>query len=314
MNDKLRRVLLFFWHDLSEKGFEMKMEFRSSMIRGFTLLLTAVCLTAGIPEASAQDASTTVYVDALWCRVHAADCPHLILKEQKQTMTLGEADQLGYRIGESGQSGRTDCCLTGYTRQHPLAVTSNDAIGVAEVRVDAGGVLKYHVHGCHRFTPDRDDYRMTLADTLATPGAYHCEHCIERGPGFAQMTQAEWDKLPSHAPWEAPLGWAPSPFPISSYPEQSEIDILLSETLHGDIGIQERTFINPVATVDNFVIMRFFFPVHRWLDLYQAYRSTGDTDVLEQLRGSARHYNTISTNYLSAAQYKARVPEGLEIL
>jgi fibronectin type 3 domain-containing protein len=289
----------------------MKMEIHRGTIRTVTLLLAALCLTVGIPDADAQDASTIVYVDALFCRVHAADCPDLVLKEQKQTMTLGEADQLGYRIGESGQSGRIDCCLQSYTRQYPLAVIENDAMGVAEVRLDAGGVLKYHVHGCHRFTPDRDDYRMTKADTLATPGSYLCEHCLERGPGFAQMTQTEWDKLPSHAPWEAPLGWAPSPFPTNSYPDQGEIDILLSETLHGDIGLQDRAFINPVATVDNWMIMRYFFPVHRWLELYQAYRSTGDTNVLEQIRGSARHYNTLSTNYLSAAQYKARDPEGL---
>ena len=292
-----------------KKGIKMKMEIHRSMIRVVTLLLTALCLTAGIPDAKALDANTLVYVDALWCRVHLPDSPHLILKDQKQTMTLGEADQLGYRLGEYGQSGRSSWGFEGYTRQYPLAVIGDNDLGVAEVR--AGGVLKYHVHGCHRFTPDRDDYRMTKAQVMATPGNYVCEHCIERGPGFAQMTQAEWDKLPSHAPWVPPLGWAPSPFPTNAYPAQDEINILLSETLHGDLGIQDRTFINPVATVDNWVIMRYFFPVHRWLELYQAYRCTGDTNVLEQLRGSARQYNTLSTNYLSAAQYKARDPEGM---
>jgi hypothetical protein len=288
----------------------MKTKFRINMTRAFALLLTAFFVLPGVTDAVEYDPNTIVYIDALWCRAHAADCPDLILKEHKQTMTLGEADQLGYRIGESGQSGRTDCCLHGYTRQHPLAVIEEDAMGVVQTMSD--GDHKYHVHGCHRFTPDLQDHRMTLADARGEKGFYLCEHCIERGPGFAQMSDEEWNKLPSGLPWNPPAGWAPSSFPADTLPPQEEIDILLSQALHGDnIGILDRVFINPVATVDNFVIMRFFFPVERWLELYQAYRCTGDTGLLELMRGSARHYNTMSKNYLSAAQYKARDPEGM---
>lgn len=277
----------------------------------YILLLTAFFLALGAPNAGAvnYDPETTVYIDALWFRAHAADCPTLILKEQKQTMTLAAADQAGARIGESGQSGRNDCCLVGYQRQYPQAEIEEDAMGVLQIMKN--GRTKYHVHGCHRFTPRKEFERDTLAYARGEPGFYLCVHCEERGPGYAAMTDEEWAKLPSVATWEPPAGWVPSAFSAATLPPQEEVAVLLSKTLHGDFGILDRAFINPVATVDNFVIMRFFFPVGRWLELYQAYRSTGDRDVLEQLRGSARHYNTLSKNYLSAARKKAKDPEGM---
>lgn len=248
----------------------------------------AIFLVLSTPKAEAveYDPNTTVYIDALWFRAHAEDCPTLILKEHKQTMTLEEADMAGARIGESGQSGRENCCFVGYVRQHPPAIIEEDHMGVVQLMND--GDHKFHVHGCHRFTPDQDDQRMTLANARSEPGFYLCIHCEERGPGYAQISDEEWANRPSSTPWSPPAGWSPSSFSADTTPPQEAIEILLSQTLHGDIGIQERVYINPVATVDNFMIMRFFFPVGRWLELYQAYRSTGDTDVLEQLRGSAR--------------------------
>lgn len=289
----------------------MKIKIHNYGFSASILRLAAVFLAISVSNVGAAeyDPTTVAYIDALWFRAHAANCPTLILKEYKETMTLAEADLAGARIGESGQSGRTDCCFIGYQRQHPQAVIEEDAMGV--VQLMKSGRHKYHVHGCHRFTPDQQDQRMTLANARGESGFYLCEHCKERGPGFAQMSQEEWDKLPSNASWIPPEGWAPSSFAANTLPPQDEIVILLSETLHGDIAIQESVYINPIATVDNFMIMRFFFPVHRWLELYQAYRCSGDEDIFEQLRGSARHYNTLSKNYLSAAQKKAKDPEGL---
>lgn len=280
-------------------------------MRSLLLLLTAVFPLWSVPtaEAVAYAPDTPVYIDALWFRAHAADCPSLILKEEKETMTLEAADQAGARLGESGQSGRNDCCLVGYQRKFPRAIITEDAMGVLQIM--KSGRTKYHVHGCHRFTPVREFERETLAYARGEPGFYLCEHCEERGPGFAAMSDEAWTALPSGAPWVPPAGWSPSPFSVDTLPPQIEVDTLLSETLHGALGIQERVFINPVATVENFMIMRFFFPVGRWLDLYQAYRTTGDPAVLEQLRGSARHYNALSQNYLSAAQKKAQDPEGM---
>jgi hypothetical protein len=277
-------------------------------------LLIVMFLALGVTpvRAAEYDPDTTVYIDALWFRAHAADCPSLILKEHKQTMTLEAADQAGARIGESGQSGRENCCLVGYQRSYPPAVIEEDAMGVVQKMKSERN--KYHVHGCHRFTPDQQDRRMTLADARGEYGFYLCEHCEERGPGYVSMTDEGWNQLPSGLPWEAPEGWSPSPFATDTLPPQAEVDILRSQTLHGNLGIQERVFTNPVATVENFMTMRFFFPVHRWLELYQAYRSTGDAEVLEQLRGSARHYNTLSKNYRSAARKKAADPEGMAYL
>lgn len=97
----------------------MKIQIRNNIIRVLTLLLSAVFLAPGVTDAARYKSDTTVYCDALWMRVHAEDCPELILKENKKTMTLEEADKEGWRIGESGQSGRGNCCFIGYEREYP---------------------------------------------------------------------------------------------------------------------------------------------------------------------------------------------------
>lgn len=96
------------------------------MSKGYTLRLPAVFAALSMASADAMnvgaveyDPNTAVYVDRLWYRVHAEDSSDLILKEHKQTMTLHEADRAGYRIGESGQSGRTISSFQGYQRKYP---------------------------------------------------------------------------------------------------------------------------------------------------------------------------------------------------
>jgi hypothetical protein len=71
-----------------------------------------------IPEKE-YDPNTKAYCDALWMRVHEEDCPMLVLKDKKKVITLEQADKEGWRIGESGQSGRERCCFKGYRRNHP---------------------------------------------------------------------------------------------------------------------------------------------------------------------------------------------------
>jgi hypothetical protein len=65
------------------------------------------------PE-KAYDPLTRAYCDALWMRVHEEDCPMLVLKDKKKFISLKQADREGWRIGESGQSGRSRCCFEGY--------------------------------------------------------------------------------------------------------------------------------------------------------------------------------------------------------
>jgi cupin superfamily acireductone dioxygenase involved in methionine salvage len=48
------------------------------------------------------------------------------------------------------------------------------------------------------------------------------------------------------------------------------VEILIQETLAIPNGIQELQFTDPVATAENFVTMRFFFPVENWLQFYKA--------------------------------------------
>jgi len=88
-----------------------------------------------------------------------------------------------------------------------------------------------------------------------------CPHCIERGPSGATVSDEEWAKLGSAQPFVAPPGWAPKPFSTDQLPAKEEVDILIQETLGMPNGIQELQFTDPVATVENFMTMRFFFPV-----------------------------------------------------
>lgn len=275
-------------------------------------VVLAVFLTLGGPKAWAQaqvyDPNTTVYVDALWFRVHAADCPDLILKDLKKTMTLEQADKAGARIGESGQSGRTNCCLKGYKRKHPAKKLDDQTL----LAGDNDPVRYKHIPGCHRYWPDRTHARRALGAWVAD-GFAVCPHCIERGPSVAAVSDEAWNQLAPNS-FVAPAGWTPKPFPTDALPTQDEIDLLIQETMAKPNGIQELQFTDPVATMEHFVTMRFFFPVHNWLDFYKAYRATGDERLLEKMRESARHYNKLSRAYLTVAQAKASDPEGMPYL
>ena len=257
-------------------------------------------------QAGNYDANRTVYCDALWLRVHAEDCPELILKEKKRTLTLEEADKAGCRIGESGQSGREHCCLQGYQRKYPVKKFTDETIlcGNTEER------NVKHVAGCHRYWPDRTNPRRTLKEWVAD-GFKVCPHCIERGPSLATISDEEWKKLGPPNDFVAPEGWSPKLCSPDQYPSKEELEILIRETLSRGGAIQELPFADPVASMENFMCMRFFFPVHQWLSLYQAYRATGDPRILDTLLESARHYNKLSIDYPSAVQRKAKDPEGL---
>lgn len=261
------------------------------------------------PPSVEYDPKTKVYADALWYRVHAEDSPDLILKEHKKTMTLEEADRAGYRIGESGQSGRTISSFQGYKRKHPAKTLTDDTILAGN---DEQRNVK-HLPGCHRYWPDKSDRRRPLKDWVAD-GFVVCPHCIERGPSIATVSDEEWAKLGSTQHFVAPAGWVPKPFSTTQLPAKEEIDILIQETLAMPNGIQELQFTNPVATVENFMTMRFFFPVENWLHFYKAYRATGDDRLRDKLLESARHYNQLAQEYPSAAQLKARDPEGMPFM
>ncbi|HAV12644.1 MAG TPA: hypothetical protein DCX06_03975 [Opitutae bacterium] len=277
--------------------------------KAFTPLLTALFLIAGVTgiEAAEYDPNSKVYCDALWFRVHAGDCPELILKEEKKTMTLEEADKAGARLGESGQSGRTNCCLMGYNRKYPVMEIPDDAFGVAQVMKK--GPLKWHLSGCHRFVPKSNYARLTKKEALDS-GCRICDHCVERGPSNSIISDEGWKLLPSDN--SAPMaGREPTAFSADRLPSPQEIEFLIQETLAQSNGIQERHYVDPVASVENFMTLRFFFPVHNWLDFYKAYRATGDKRILHKLRESARNYDKLSVAYPSAARLKASDPEGL---
>ena len=273
------------------------------------VVFAAVFLMPAVTSAKEYDPNTTVYCDALWLRVHAENCPELILKDMKKTMTLEEADKAGARIGESGQSGRTNCCFQGYNRKHPKKIFTDQTLlaGNNEQR------NVKHVPGCHRYWPDRTHARRELGAWVAD-GFKVCPHCIERGPSIAAVTNEAWNKRAPANSFVAPEGWTPKPFPTGSRPPQDEVDLLIQETLTLPNSIQELQFTDPVATMEHFVTMRFFFPVGNWLKFYKAYRATGDKRLLEKMLESARYYNKLSLAYPAVAQAKASDPEGMPYL
>lgn len=154
-----------------------------------------------IPEQK-FDPGTKAYCDALWMRVHEENCPMLVLKEMKKTITLEQADKEGWRIGESGQSGRERCCFKGYRRKHQEKDISDDSVGVVEMT--GSGKYKFHMAGCHRFKVTADMKVMTMKESKALPGAYVCTHCIERGPSVTSVSAEELAKMPVDGLADAP--------------------------------------------------------------------------------------------------------------
>jgi hypothetical protein len=257
------------------------------------------------------DPGTIVYSDALWMRVHAADSPALILKDRKRTMTLEQADREGWRIGESGQSGRERTSFQGYRRKYPEKLIPDDAPGL--VQTMKSGRLKWQLAGCHRFVVSPNHIPMTKKEAL-DKGAYVCEHCRERGPSLTTADLEKLRKLPTPPTFTPPEGWTPKPFSPTERPSKQEIDLLIQETLATGYGIQESFYKDPVASLEEFMGRRFFFPVENWLTFYQAYRATGDKRILESLRVSARHYRDLCTKYPDVAQAKASNPEGMAFM
>ena len=154
-----------------------------------------------IPEMK-YDPKTKAYCYALWMRVHEEDCPMLVLKEMKKSITLEQADKEGWRIGESGQSGRDRCCFKGYRRAHPEKEITENAVGV--VQKMGSGKYKFHMGGCHRFRIQKDQKVMTKKEAVKLPDAYICVHCIERGPSVTSVNAEELAKMPADGPADPP--------------------------------------------------------------------------------------------------------------
>lgn len=145
--------------------------------------------------AKEYDPNTKAVCDRLWMRVHEENCPMLTMKELKKTITLEQADKEGWRIGESGQSGRSRCCFKGYRRKHPEKDITDDTIGI--VQKMKSGKWKYHMAGCHRFKVSRDNKVMKRKEAKALPGYYMCTHCTERGPSATYVDAEKLAKMPT---------------------------------------------------------------------------------------------------------------------
>ena len=145
-------------------------------------------------------------------------------------------------------------------------------------------------------------------------GYYMCEHCIERGPSLTTADLETLRNRPAPPTFTPPEGWIPEPFSPDKLPSKEEVDILIQQTLANGYAIQEAPYTDPIASLEEFMGRRFFFPVGEWLHLYQAYRSTGDKRLLDALRVSARHYTRLCMDYPDVAQLKARDPEGMAFM
>lgn len=218
------------------------------------------------------DPNTPAVCDALWMRVHEKDCPSLILGDLKEVITLEQADKEGWRIGETGQSGRERCCFKGYRRQHPEKGFTKDTIGI--VQTMKNGKYKWHQAGCHRFqvgptnrvqTPRQAAEEATAANVVF----YMCGHCIERGPSATSVDPERLATMSTDGPAAVP-------------------------------------YLNPLAVLEEFMGRRFFFDYSKD---YKEYRATGDKAALDRLLEKARYYHSLCTHYPSAAQAKASDPE-----
>ncbi|MDT8391424.1 MAG: hypothetical protein RRC34_13045 [Lentisphaeria bacterium] len=269
--------------------------------------------------AKEYDPNTKAYCDVLWMRVHEENCPMLLLKDRKKVITLEQADKEGWRIGESGQSGRSRCCFQGYRRKYPEKEFTEDTPGIAQYMKD-GTRLKWHQAGCHRFLVSPDNFIMTQKEAKAYAEDkglelfYVCEHCIERGPSVTKVDMEALKRMPIPPAFTPPEGWAPKAFSYDQLPSKEEIDGLIQETLATNYGILETPFEDPLASLEQFMGMRFFFPVGQWLTYYQAYRATGDKRLLDALYVSARHYHKRCVEYPDVAQLKAGDPEGMAFM
>jgi hypothetical protein len=267
-----------------------------------------------IPEKH-YDPNTKAVCDALWMRVHEENCPMLVLGDKKKVITLEQADKEGWRIGESGQSGRSRCCFEGYRRKYPEKDFTGDTPGITQIM--KSGKLKWHQAGCHRFSVSPVHEKMTLKEAEAAAaergiGFYVCEHCRERGPNLTTVDMEALKKRPSPPEFTPPAGWTPKAFSPKELPSKEEIDVLIQEALAQGYGIQEAPYEDPMATLEEFMGRRFFFG--SGLDFYRGYRATGDKRLVESLRVSARHYRDLCVTYPDVAQLKARDPEHLSFM
>lgn len=155
-----------------------------------SIMFLAFALERG--QAEEYDPSTKVYCDALFMRVHAEDCPSLLMKDKKKTMTLEQADKEGWRIGYTGQSGRHNCCFVGYRRKHPKKELDNETMIVGTMERKRWK----HVPGCHRTWPNPDSLLKPMKEWLADKYGI-CPHCKARGPNVARVDEAKLKRMDS---------------------------------------------------------------------------------------------------------------------
>ncbi|OVE76146.1 hypothetical protein BVX97_01790 [bacterium E08(2017)] len=253
------------------------------------------------------DPNTKVYIDALFFRCHAEDCPALFMKENKKSMTLEEADKAGAMICGVGMKSSQQKCLQGYQRKHPQKQTGDDTlVWAGEGRT--GKKLAWHVPGCHRGSGSRS--RLKTRKAALAEGGIMCEHCAHK-VSFAKPHAQDWpEKSQDKTPFVAPAGWSPKAYSPDQLPPKKELDIWVEETLGTGLALSGDRFEDPAASMEHFVTRRFFFPQQAWRNQHMCYRVTGDKRVLEKMRASARFYNKLAKAYPSAAAYKANGPEG----
>ena len=253
------------------------------------------------------DPNTKVYLHAYWFRACAEDCPQLFLKEQKETMTLEEADQAGALIGRSGMKGNKECCFLGYQRKHPVKKPTSESL------VWRGEKMKWCFPGCHRGSGFRE--HLTTLEEAEEQGGKMCQHCIGQDKVLTGIPhKEEWPALVAHQPFTPPEGWTPKAFSPDALPSKEEMELVIQQVMGMGTDISEDRFERIDATLEHFQTRRFFFPQRPSQNMFLIYRVTGDKRLLDAIRVSARHYNWLASTYPDAGALKASNPEGLAFI
>lgn len=268
-----------------------------------------------IPEVEGEvieyDPNTKVYVNGLFFRVHAADCPNCHMKDMKESMTLAEADKAGAAI--------SSCCFPGYQRKHPLNVISDDHVMYGPARA---GV---HYFGCiYIRNPSSNTQRKTVKEWKAE-GALFCHRCAGRrrvGPAYT-LTAEEWQKVTAGLKWieeerkrrkeeafPTPEGWTPGPIGPDNPPSREDLEMLVKNVWEPDLPskLEILYFKDRVALHEALGPRRFFFGPP---ETYWAYRATGDQRILDQIRRDARNRQRLCDEALELYQDKTSNTEGV---
>jgi len=262
-------------------------------------------------EVVTYDPNTKVYVDALFFRVHAADCPRCFLKDKKQSMTLAEADKAGAAISSD--------CFPGYQRKHPLYMISDDHVMYGPARA---GV---HYFGCIYIENANSGTKRKTVEEWKAEAARFCHRCAGNrrvGPSYT-LTAEEWQKVTNRFKWieeeskrqreqafPTPEGWTARPIDPENPPSREDLDMLVKGVWEPNVPSKLETlyFKNRVAMHETLMTKRFFFGPPQ---TYYAYRATGDQRLLDQMLRFARNRQRLCDEALDVYQYKTRDPEGV---